>query len=553
MKTLKNLPIGNVYFSEIIDQDKIYVDKTDLIASIARADNIKAYFLGRPRRFGKTLLINTFEELFTNGLKRFKGLKIDTQHLWSDTNTYPVLHLDFSKFKEVKSIEQFNQKFLDNLLSFVESYHINGNFSSKDPITLSDEIFKQSGNRHLVLLVDEYDSALNASMLDEKLFESIRKVYSNFFSTVKSYEGKFRFIFITGITRYTHSSIFSPFNIFYDLTLDTRYQTLLGYTDEELLTYFGDYLEEASSKLNLSVNELHQKLREYYDGYHFNRDLKANLYCPYSILNFFNFPENGFANYWNESGAGTDVINRYFKKHPFSCSEILNGIEITANEYNQGSDISNSNHAVLLQQAGYYTFSEGSDEYDYVFRVPNKEVSNTIYPLVFENSSGLKSDNNNQIIRVARKISAHLFLGEEEEVSAYFNKILDFYGYDAFSSLMASEAILRDNLMFIFTIALNSKDVDKSYTVAREEINLKGRADLVIDLNKKRKVVLELKIAEDENSARVKLDDALVQVKSKDYGNNGFINSQDIRCYGVVFYKYDQANKKLGVLCKESV
>ncbi len=553
MKEIQKLPLSRTDFSVIRNSNMIYVDKTDMIASIARADSNVAFFLGRPRRFGKTLLVNTFEDLFTNGLKHFKGLKIDTQNLWTDTKTYPVLHLDFSDYKKVKSIEQFNKKFYDDLLYFVKAHDIEILINTDDPVTLAKNIFGYYSQNSLVLLIDEYDSALNASMLNAELFEEIRNVYSNFFSTIKTYEGRFRFIFITGITRYSHASIFSPFNIIYDLTLDTRYQTLLGYTDEELNSYFGYYLEKSAKALSLTVEELHKKLKDYYDGYHFNRDLKANLYCPFSILNFFNFPENGFANYWNESGAGTEVVNRYFKKYPVSCEEILKGFEVSSRDYFKGSNISDINYAVLLQQAGYYTFAEGTNKYDYIFKIPNKEVANIIYPLVFENETGFGSKEINQISKTTRNLVANLYEENIDEAQNNFTKIFDFNGYDAIQPLLETEAILRDFLFLIFNISLNLPDEANEYYIQREEINQKGRADIVIENiqnNKIPRIVIELKVAENEAQAKQKLDEALNQIKTRDYGNNGLTHHKNNKRYGVVFFREKDNFRKLRVLLK---
>ncbi len=549
MNNIKRLPLSRTDFAYIRDCNMVYVDKTDMIASIARANSNVGFFLGRPRRFGKTLLVNTFEDLFTNGLKNFKGLKIDTQNLWTDTKTYPVLHLDFSSFKEVNSINEFSQKFYDDLQYFAITHNVSIVNETNDPVTLAKNIFRFFQKSSLVLLIDEYDAALNAVMLNSGLFEEIRNIYSNFLSAIKTYEGKFRFIFITGITRYTNASIFSPFNILYDLSLDPDYQTLLGYTNEELTTYFGEYLEEAAKALNLRVEELHQRLKEYYDGYYFTPDLTTNLYCPFSILNFLNKPKRGFQNYWNESGAGTDVVNRYFKLHPISCKQVLSGVRISKSQYNQGSDITQINYAILLQQAGYYSFSKGSEMDDFVFSVPNQEVANIIYPLVFENETGVTSDNRTEIERVIKRIVTNLFAGDDEEANREFNNIFDYFGYDSIKSLLVSEAVLRDNLFCVFKIALNSLNLnyrDRVYSVAREEINRKRRADLILELNQKERVVIELKLAESENEAQE-------QIETRDYGNNGFVNPCNIKSYATVFYKKNRDEKAsdFGVLLQQ--
>ncbi len=181
------------------------------------------------------------------------------------------------------------------------------------------------------------------------------------------------------------------------------------------------------------------------------------------------------------------------------------------------------------------------------------EVTNIIYPLVFENQTGLSDKESNQVSKITRNLVANLYEGKEEEAQSNFLKIFDFNSYDAVNSILSSEAVLRDLLFLIFNISLNPSKGNFIYNIFREEVNLKGRADIVIEnLQKEQKprIVIELKIAENEVEAQRKLIEALEQIKSRDYGNNGIATTDDIKRYAVVFYQQEEQSRKFDLLLK---
>ena len=266
--------------------------KTDLVADLAKFD--APIFLSRPRRFGKSTLVSTFHELFSNGLDKFQGLKIVTDNLWND-RTYNVIHLDLSKIKEQSDDINFNETFLQQLDdAFIHSgYEKILNEEIKIPARYLDIRFNQKDISGLVLLIDEYDAPLTAVMGDKGEFERRRRVLSNFFSTIKAYSGKFRFIFITGVTRYSNTSIFSAFNNIKDISFNPAYGAIVGYTQEELEHYFKDYIEYAAKALNrkektckYTYEFILDELKNNYDGYSFDEDNECHVYNPWSILNF---------------------------------------------------------------------------------------------------------------------------------------------------------------------------------------------------------------------------------------------------------------------------
>ena len=220
------LPLSITSFSDFAVNSMIYVDKTDLVANLARFRN--PIFLSRPRRFGKSTLVSTFHELFSNGLDKFQGLKITNENLWND-KTYKVIHIDFSQIKENTENRPFEDKFYLLLKSSFKEASL-AIAEERDVIAAFADTIAAEENGTLVLLIDEYDAPLTAVMGDKEEFEARRALFSEFFSTVKSRSSKFRFIFITGVTRYSNTSIFSAFNNIKDISFNPTYGAIVGYT-----------------------------------------------------------------------------------------------------------------------------------------------------------------------------------------------------------------------------------------------------------------------------------------------------------------------------------
>ena len=312
MKFTKQLP-DTTDFGELIDNNCIYVDKTAIINQFASKKG--PFFISRPRRFGKSTLINTLHELFSHGLEKFKGLKIEP--LWKD-KTYKVLHLDFSSYNFLSEIN-FNDYFYEDLKQEFLSIGLKVNDSTLDtkiPALLFDNVLKNNpSDQKIVLLIDEYDTPLSAVLNNEKEFIARRDILHSFYSKVKQYQGRFRFIFITGVTYYSHTSIFSAFNHLTDLTLDSDYGALLGYTSDELESYFSEYIDNAVETLNRKFpterythEKVVEELKRNYDGYSFDEDCMHHVYNPWSILNFLKSPHRGFIPYWVSSGGSTPTF-----------------------------------------------------------------------------------------------------------------------------------------------------------------------------------------------------------------------------------------------------
>lgn len=277
-------------FRDIVDKNCIYVDKTELIARLSVKKG--PFVFTRPRGFGKSTLVSTLHELFENGLIRFHGLKIE--NLWQD-KTYKVIHLDFSCFKECSSARSFKITFNQILLSALKKAHLSVNALREDdgPSDLLSETLMNINSTELVLLIDDCDAPLVAVLDDKTELSSRQKLLSNFFSTVKSYQGVFRFVFITGEINSINTSLFTSFNHIEDLTLDSDYGALVAFTDDELEQYFSLYIDRACVVLNQqhqTEKYTHQSVIDYllrnYGDYCFDNKCKEHVYNPSSVVNF---------------------------------------------------------------------------------------------------------------------------------------------------------------------------------------------------------------------------------------------------------------------------
>lgn len=289
------LPLGTSDFAALRLRNQIYVDKTALIYELARKP--EKFFLARPRRFGKSLLISTFESLFKYGLRDFKGLAIEK--LWKEEKTYNVVRLDFSGIKNFDSIEDFKPK----LVSLLTASFMPLGFAYKEGtvVNLTDQLsnwFASLPSNSLVLLIDEYDAPLTSCLSDSELFEKVRKELSTFYSKIKSNDSAVRFLFITGITKFNKTSIFSELNTLTDISLSPRFGSLLGYTHEEVEKYFGEYLQYSAEVLKTDKKKLLEELTAQYDGFCFEETVRKKVFAPWSLLTFFSDPERGLKNYW---------------------------------------------------------------------------------------------------------------------------------------------------------------------------------------------------------------------------------------------------------------
>ena len=513
MEFTKQLP-DTTDFGELIDNNCIYVDKTAIINQFASKKG--PFFISRPRRFGKSTLINTLHELFAHGLEKFKGLKIEP--LWKD-KTYKVLHLDFSVFKETPSIGSFNNDFMDSLRFSLERAGIEPTKEKVDfPAKLLEKSIENEDERAVVLLVDEYDAPLTAVLNDSNEFEDRRKILSNFYFTVKSFQVKFRFIFITGVTYYSHTSIFSAFNHLTDLTLDSDYGALLGYTSDELESFFSEYIDNAVETLNRKFpterythEKVVEELKRNYDGYSFDEDCMHHVYNPWSILNFLKSPHRGFISYWVSSGGSTptflvNYLKQGLKKYNSNELQSLLGIDSTVNKdtdslYPSIENISNIDLFAILYQAGYFCIKTAEDGY-FKVGIPNLEVKKA-YSNLLLNQLTRTQDTKLRFIEPFKEVLAS---GNLDKIKELFNTLINEFSYETVKKF--NEACFRD----VLKLAMLTFNVSAS----TEVMGACGRADITAEASKYL-YVFELKVTDNSKDIDTKLTEAKDQIIKNKY------------------------------------
>lgn len=499
---LQPLPVGNSDFQALRLCNQIYVDKTELVFRLARLR--EKFFLARPRRFGKSLLISTFESLFKYGLRDFKGLAIEK--LWTDKNEYKVVRLDFVGLKDFSSLEAFNNK-LDELLerrfrTVGFQYDPNSHMSLMSQ--LSDWLDIVPPNS-LVLLIDEYDAPLTASLNDSELFDSVRKSLARFYAEIKSNDRAIRFSFMTGITKFSKTSIFPELNTFTDLTLRPAYGTLLGYTQKEVEKYFCGYLTRSAEILGVRCNDMMEELIKYYGGYCFERTATKQVFSPWSILQFFSAPEDGLCDYWIESGARPSVLLQYMKSHYLRNPEEYGAVKsISLSSLSDSSDLKDLTDIGLLTQAGYLTIKSVEENEIAFVDYPNLEVRKAMAKLYL---SQLLSG------KTARQVGAGSIakvLASEAAESVYhdFNKLFKAIGYQDYPVQKESQVVT------IVQVYMAGSGLQPRIEV----YNHLGRSDLEVKAGN-RHWVFEFKVVRDGTNAEKKLTEAVEQMRRKDYGN----------------------------------
>ena len=364
---LKKCPIGIQTFEEIIDKDYLYIDKTEYVYRMAHSDS-KYYFLSRPRRFGKSLLTSTLHCYFAGKKELFKGLAVEK--LEKEWTAYPVLHFDMSLAKHV------DKEGLESTLNFQLSRYEQIYGKSEEAVKLNERMtslimraYEQTG-RQVVVLIDEYDAPLLDVVHEEKNLPILRNVMRNFYSPLKACDPYLRFVFLTGITKFSQLSIFSELNNISNISMNESYAAICGITGEEMLKQMPDYIRRLASKMGISFEEAVEKLRENYDGYHFTWP-SPDIYNPYSLLNA--FVECKLDSYWFGSGTPTYLIEMLRKFHTLP-SEVGHSTQAMASDFDAPTETIES-IVPLLYQSGYVTIKDYNKLAElYTLDIPNREI-----------------------------------------------------------------------------------------------------------------------------------------------------------------------------------
>ena len=362
----RRYPIGIQTFSEMIRGGYVYVDKTDLVWQLVHY--AKYIFLSRPRRFGKSLLTSTLASYFLGERELFEGLKI--MQLEQQWERYPVIRLDISTSKGQRSADALRDRLMLTMKIYADMYG-----RDDDEVTpggllegLIRRAYEKTG-RQVAIIIDEYDAPLLDVLHDDSELDDTRKVMQEFYVPLKANEQYVKFCFITGITKFSQLSIFSTINNLTNVTLDTAFSTICGITEEELSTVLKTDVEQLAGIHGLSCEQMHQKLKERYDGYHFTED-SPEVYNPFSLLKA--FQQRKVTNYWFESGTPTFLIRQL--RHFNTDITALGCLEAFASDFDQPTE--NMKSALpLLYQSGYLTIKAYDGELEtYTLAIPNREV-----------------------------------------------------------------------------------------------------------------------------------------------------------------------------------
>lgn len=360
-------PLGIQTFEKIIEGNYTYIDKTGYIYRLTHSD-INYCFLSRPRRFGKSLLVSTMKSYFEGKRELFKGLAIDS--LEKEWTEHPVLHFSMASAKHVNK-EQL-EDYLSNILRRAED-----NFGlkrqSKSP---NDRLFDlihhayTSTGKKVIVLIDEYDAPLLDVVHENEQLPELRNVMRNFYSPLKDCDPYLRFVFITGITKFSQLSIFSELNNIKNISMDTAYEGICGITNDEMLSQMSEDIKMLAEHQNINIEEAIEKLRNNYDGYHFTWP-SVDIYNPFSLLNC--FADKEFDMYWFSSGTPTYLFEM-MRKFDTMPSEIGNGMDAVRSDFDAPTENMES-ITPLLYQSGYLTIKNyNADCKLYHLAIPNKEI-----------------------------------------------------------------------------------------------------------------------------------------------------------------------------------
>jgi hypothetical protein len=358
MEKLRNLPVGQQYFASIRKDNAVYIDKTEYIYTLCSPAD-RGYFLSRPRRFGKSLTLDTINELFSGNQALFKGLWIEDKWDWSET--FPVIRMSLDAIGHEIGL---TEALLIELKTIGKSYRLK--LVSESPGSafreLITKIVKKTG-KQVVILIDEYDRPI-VDYIDPYNLEKAnaqRDILKDFFSILKNASNHIRFLLITGVSKFSKVSIFSELNHLSDLTLNRKYAALCGYTQAELEHSFAAYL-------NIMPPDTLEKMQLWYNGYSW--DGKTFVYNPFSVLNF--FEHQAYRNFWFESGTPTFLVRLLRKRFSYKLEEkevndtILESFRL---EQFDALDVNS-----ILLQTGYLTIKEKTDQGTFILNYPNQEV-----------------------------------------------------------------------------------------------------------------------------------------------------------------------------------
>ena len=510
----KLYPIGIQTFEEVRKLDNLYIDKTEYIYRMTHTDG-KYFFLSRPRRFGKSLLVSTFKSYFEGKKELFEGLAIEK--LEKEWNEYPVLHFSLAGGKHMEK-EQLNRYLLFILKENEDRFGVD--CDSPDPnvrlLNLIKTVTVKTG-KQAVVLIDEYDAPLLDVAHEKERLDVLRNTMRNFYSPLKDCEPLLRFVFLTGITKFSQLSIFSELNNITNVSMDEPYAGICGITKEELLTQMSDDIGALAAKLGITFEQIVDKLKDNYDGYHFTWP-SPDVFNPFSLLNC--FAKQKLDSYWFGSGTPTYLINMM---RNFDClpSDIGTQMEAGKDDFDAPTETM-TNIMPLLYQSGYVTIKDYDEETElYTLDIPNKEIRVGLFRALLPHYLTDKS------VKANTTIAKMSVLVKKGDMDAAFCLLNDFLETVPYCDNTNYEGHWQQTLYIMFALLTNYRIMVESHTA-------KGRIDITME-TADTIYVMELKF---NKSA----EEALAQIEAKHYADAFKMIGKKVVKIGLNFSVKDEVN-----------
>ena len=503
----KLYPIGIQTFERIREEDMFYVDKTEYVYRMTHTDG-KYFFLSRPRRFGKSLLVSTFQSYFEGRKSLFEGLALGK--LEKEWEEYPVLHFDMSLGKHMEK-EQLERYLLQILEQNEQRFGVV--FDSPDPnirlINLIQAAYEKTG-KQVVVLIDEYDAPLLDVAHETESLDALRNVMHNFYSPLKGCERMLRFVFLTGITKFSQLSIFSELNNISNISMDDEYAGICGITKEELLSQMKEDIDILADKLCLSHEQTVAKLKENYDGYHFAWP-SSDIFNPYSLLTC--FAKQKLDSYWFGSGTPTYLLNM-MRKFGFTPINLGEPIEVGKDDFDAATETMTT-IMPLLYQSGYVTIKGYDPETElYTLGLPNKEVRIGLFRSLLPHYLATSTAMGNTTIA---KMSVMIKRGQIDDALALFNTFLSTVPY---CDNTHYEGHYQQLMYIVFALLTN-------FRILVEQHTAKGRTDITMETDQ-HVYVIELKFTGNAH-------DALEQINRQRYADAFALRQKTVVKVGINF------------------
>ena len=501
--------------ANLILRDRIYVDKTEYIFSLLRL--YERVFISRPRRFGKSLTLDTIGTLFEYGVEPyFKDTWIYDK--WSE-NTYPVLRLNFLEFKK-DDIEIFKRQFVETISKFARKHKVENYEENPEPMTAIGSLLEslKDERRQIVILIDEYDTQLTSNINNVELYEKYQNILREIYGVLKG-AASIRFLGITGVTRIKDVALFSNGSDIIDISNHTAYSQMIGFTRDEIREYYIDYLKMAACCENgvsenevtdSQIDEILNTLAKNYDGYCFDKYGEKKVFSTWSVNCFFKrlaaIKKCIYDDYWYDNGGVPTILKNYLEKHKINVFDYLNkkkNIKVSADKFINPNSLLEMDEHVLMCQTGYLTLRSDLNKTSTVaLGIPNGEIYKALNRLlannIFKGNTDITDDYGRSLLEV----------GTVDDIINLFNSALNSVSYDNYP--IVSESSVQ-NMLKLYLLGAHQK-------VLSEVHEAKGRADLVVNTDNRR-IVFEFKYAKNETEAKSKLLDAVEQIKTRDYGN----------------------------------